>query len=52
MEKVIACYSTSGLSSYDIKEVIKYLEQGWTVKSVTMTASEEYTNAVFVLEKQ
>jgi len=53
MEKVLVCYSSSGLSNYnsDIEEVNKHLEQGWTVKSVTMAASEEYTSVVFVLTK-
>ena len=52
MEKVVVCHSSSWLSNYDVEEVNTYLKEGWTVKSVTMTASKEYTHAVFVLEKK
>lgn len=53
MEKVLVCYGYSGLRNddSDIEAVNKHLEQGWTVKSITMAASKEYTNVVFVLEK-
>ena len=51
MEKVVVCHSSSWLSNYDFEEVNEYLEKGWTVKSVTMTAGKEYTHAVFVLER-
>ena len=33
-------------------EVNEYLDKGWTVKSVNMAATKEYTTAIFVLEKK
>ena len=51
MEKVVATYSSLGLSTSDMGEVNKYLAEGWTVKSITVTTTKEHVTSIFVLEK-
>ena len=52
MEKVVIIDSILSLSDYKADKVNKYLNEGWTVKSVNMAATKEYTTAIFVLEKK
>ena len=50
MEKVVV--SSGGSRIYSLDEVNEYLEQGWTVKSVTTVANKDGMSAIFVLEKK
>ena len=40
------------ISSYEAKEINKYLDEGWTVKTIHTTVLKDYTTAIFVLEKK
>ena len=52
MEKVVIIYGNERIYDYKADEVNKYLNEGWTVKSVNMAATKEGTTAIFVLEKK
>ena len=52
MEKVVIMYGVGNISDYQADEVNEYLDKGWTVKSVNMAATKEYTTAIFVIEKK
>ena len=52
MEKVI---TIAGDSKYDMnnaqEQVNRYLEQGWSLKSITTSTTKEFMCVIFVLEK-
>ena len=50
MEQVLVL-NGSWLGSRDESEINRWLEKGWTVKSVTSGATEAYVTFVIVLEK-
>ena len=52
MEKVVIIGSVGDISSYKAKEVNEYLDKGWTVKTIHTVGTNEYTTAIFVLEKK
>ena len=52
MEKVVIINGYSRIFCSDADEVNEYLDEGWTVKSVNMAATEDGTTAIFVLEKK
>ena len=52
MEKVVIIGSLDNISSYQAEEVNKYLDKGWTVKTIHTAATKDYTTAIFVLEKK
>lgn len=50
MEKVVVAQGLNDLNSRDVKEVNELLSQGWTVKFVSTTATNDYVTAVFILQ--
>ena len=48
-EKVIILNESYGISESKAWEINNFLEMGWTVKSVNITAEKEQTTAIFVL---
>ena len=52
MEKVVIIYGDEKIYDYKADDVNKYLDKGWTVKSVNIAATKEGTTAIFVLEKK
>jgi hypothetical protein len=51
MEKMIVISGRDDISGYQAAEINKYLEDGWTVKSVTMSSTHDYVTAIVVLER-
>ena len=51
MEKTIIISGRCSIDGYKASEINDYLNDGWKVKSVTMSSTEEYTTAIVVLEK-
>lgn len=52
MEKVVIISSSWEISSDHAEEVNKYLDKGWSVKTVHTAATEGHMTAIFVLEKE
>ena len=52
MEKVVIIGSYNDISSYKAEEVNKYLDKGWTVKTIHTAVTKDHTTAIFVLEKK
>ena len=52
MEKVVIIGSVDEISSYKAEEVNKYLDKGWTVKTIHTAVTKDHTTAIFVLEKK
>lgn len=51
-EIVLVASSSYCFNARDLKEVNAYLEQGWSVKEVKMSSSNDSTTAIFVLQKE
>lgn len=55
MEKVVAVNGYDEIKNHNLLVVNEYLEEGWTVKSVTMHHTQNsayiFVTAIFVLEK-
>lgn len=51
MEKMIIISGRDDISGYQAAEINKHLEDGWTVKSVTMSSTHDYVTAIVVLER-
>lgn len=51
MEKMIIISGRDDISGYQAAEINKHLDDGWTVKSVTMSSTHDYVTAIVVLER-
>lgn len=52
MEKVIILWHYQPSKSLELNEINKHLKEGWSVKSVTASATRDYETFIFVLEKK
>ena len=52
MEKVIILWHYQPSKSLELNEINKDLLDGWSVKSVTTSATRDYETIIFVLEKK
>lgn len=51
-EKVVVVNTNGTIIQRNVREVEELLEQGWTVKSVTMDHCGDFSTAIFVLQKE
>ena len=51
MEKMIIISGRDDISGYQAAEINKHLDDGWMVKSVTMSSTHDYVTAIVVLER-
>ena len=51
MEKIIIFDDRFGGASREESDINNHLEDGWKVKSITMSSTHDYVTAIVVLEK-
>lgn len=51
-EKVLLASNKGHLDKFHMSEVNSLLEQGWSVKSVTLDTHKGWATAIFVLQKE
>ncbi len=50
-EHVVIINGYKGISNNFSERVNSYLDDGWTVKTVTISSEREHTTAIFVLQR-